>query len=102
MRILTAALTLGVVLTISACQSAPNPHEVTPALQTLVAGSPLPKVKAAVWSDLRSFYTQRANAPAWVNHRRPTDKAAEAIQILNTAAGTGSIQPSTERSNYWR
>lgn len=89
MRILTAALTLGVVLTISACQSAPNPQEVTPALQTLVAGSPLPKVEAAVWSDLRSFYTQRANAPAWVNHRRPTDKAAEAIQILNTARRHG-------------
>ncbi len=88
-RVLIAALTLGVALTISACHSAPNPQEVTPALQALVAGSPLPKVEAAVWSDLRTFYTQRENAPAWVNHRRPTDKAAEAIQILNTARRHG-------------
>jgi murein L,D-transpeptidase YcbB/YkuD len=88
-RVLTAALTFGVALTISACHSAPNPQEVTPALQALVAGSALPKVEAAVWSDLRAFYTQRANAPAWVNHRRPTDKAAEAIQVLNTARRHG-------------
>jgi murein L,D-transpeptidase YcbB/YkuD len=88
-RVLTAALTLVVALAISACHSAPNPQEVTPAIQTLVAGSPLPKVEAAVWSDLRTFYTQRANAPAWVNHRRPTAKAAEAIQVLNTARRHG-------------
>ncbi len=89
MRVLIASLTLGIALTLSACHSAPNPQEVTPALQALVAGSPLPKVEAAVWSDLRTFYTQRENAPAWVNHRRPTDKAAEAIQILNTARRHG-------------
>ena len=77
------------LLTISACHSRPNPQEVTPALQTLVAGAPLPKVEAALWSDVRAFYTQRENVPAWVNHRRPTDKAAQAIKILNTARQHG-------------
>ena len=89
MRVLSIALTLGVVLAISACHSPANPQEVTPALQALVGGSPLPKVEAAVWSDLRTFYTQREYAPVWVNHRRPTAKAAEAIQVLNTARRHG-------------
>ena len=81
--------TAGALLTISACHSRPNPQEVTPALQALMAGAPLPKVEAALWSDVRAFYTQRDSAPAWVNHRRPTDKAAEAIKILNTARQHG-------------
>jgi L,D-transpeptidase YcbB len=84
-----AAFTFCAILAISACHSPANPQEVTPALTTLVAGAPLPKVEAAVWSDLRAFYTQREHAPAWVNHRRPTEKAAEAIQILNTARQHG-------------
>ena len=31
------------------------------------------------------FYTQRSGAPAWVNHKQPTEKATEAIKILHTA-----------------
>ncbi len=58
-------------------------------MQALIGGSPLPKVEPAVWSNLRTFYTQRENVPAWVNHRRPTGKAAEAIQVLNTARRHG-------------
>jgi murein L,D-transpeptidase YcbB/YkuD len=84
-RAITAVLTLTVALAIAACASRPNPQEVTPALQALVAGSPLPKVESANWTDLRTFYTQREYVPAWVNHRRPTPKAAEAITLLNTA-----------------
>lgn len=89
MRTLTAVLTLSVALGISACASRPNPQEVTPALQALMAGSPLPKVEAANWTDLRTFYTQREHVPAWVNHRRPTAKAADAIKLLNTARQHG-------------
>ncbi|MEP6782391.1 MAG: L,D-transpeptidase family protein [Acidobacteriota bacterium] len=54
-----------------------------------MAGAPLPKVESASWSDLRAFYTQREQAPAWVNHRRPTDKAADALKVLNTARQHG-------------
>jgi murein L,D-transpeptidase YcbB/YkuD len=77
------------LVAICACKSAPNPHEVTPALTTLVAGAPLPKVEASVWPDLRTFYTQRENAPAWVDHRRPTERGAKAIAVLNTARQHG-------------
>ena len=38
---------------------------------------------------MRTFYTQRQDAPAWVDHRRPTDKAAKVIAILNTARQHG-------------
>ncbi len=82
-------LAVGVLFASTACHSKPNPHAVTPALEHVVAGSPLPKVEPAVWTDLRAFYTQRENLPAWVTHRRPTDKAAAAIKLLNTARQHG-------------
>jgi murein L,D-transpeptidase YcbB/YkuD len=77
------------ILTLGACKSAPAPHEVTPALQALAAGKPLPNVRPAVWTDVQLFYTQRQHAPAWVDHRRPTDKAAKVIALLNTARQHG-------------
>jgi L,D-transpeptidase YcbB len=77
------------LIAICACKSAPAPHEVTPALQKVVAGKPLPNVEPAIWTDVRTFYTQRQDQPAWVDHRRPTDKAAKAITILNTARQHG-------------
>lgn len=89
MRALATALTAAMALTVAACHSPANPQEVTPALQTLVSGAALPKVEAANWTDVRAFYTQREFAPAWVNHRRPTAKAAEAIKVLNTARQHG-------------
>jgi murein L,D-transpeptidase YcbB/YkuD len=78
-----------IVAVLGACKSAPKPHVVTPTLQQVVAGTPLPNVEPAVWSDLRTFYTQREHAPAWVDHRRPTDKAAKVIALLNTARQHG-------------
>jgi murein L,D-transpeptidase YcbB/YkuD len=84
-RVLAAA----VVVTICACKSAPNPHEVTPALERVMAGQPLPKVEPPIWKDVRAFYTQRQAAPAWVDHRRPTAKAAQVIALLNTARRHG-------------
>lgn len=89
MRFLTRVLILGFLPVVAACHSPANPQEVTPALQHLVSGEPLPKVESAIWSDVRAFYTQRENAPAWVNHRRPTGKAADAIKVLNTARRHG-------------
>jgi murein L,D-transpeptidase YcbB/YkuD len=54
-----------------------------------MAGARLPNVESAVWTDVRAFYTQREHAPAWVNHRRPTEKAAQALTLLNTARQHG-------------
>lgn len=89
MSVLLRVLTFSVVLALAACHSPANPQEVTPAIQKLVAGPALPKVEPAVWSNLRAFYTQREQAPAWVNHRRPTDTAADALKVLNTARQHG-------------
>jgi murein L,D-transpeptidase YcbB/YkuD len=66
---------------------------VTPPLQRLVAGAALPNVEAAQWTELRAFYTQREHVPAWVDHRRPTERAAAAIALLNTARQHG-FEPS--------
>ena len=86
---LRRVLAVAVLVTIGACKSAPNPHEVTPALERVMAGQPLPKVEPSIWSDVRAFYTQRQTAPAWVDHRRPTEKAAQVIALLNTARQHG-------------
>jgi murein L,D-transpeptidase YcbB/YkuD len=72
-----------------ACASRPRPHEVAPALQELVSGKPLPKVEPALWTDVRAFYLQREHMPAWVNQRRPTQRAAAALQVLQTARQHG-------------
>lgn len=89
MRIAYALVLTSIVSTLPGCASRPQPHEVTPALQAIVSGKPLPKVQPAVWTDLRAFYTQRDHMPAWVNQRRPTEQAAGAIAILNTARAHG-------------
>ncbi len=88
-RVSSSVVAFGLLVAIAGCRSKPNPHAVTPALERLVAGSPLPRVEAGVWTNLRTFYTQRENVPAWVNHRRPTAKAAAAIKVLNTARQHG-------------
>ena len=72
-----------------ACVRAARPHDVAPALERLASGKPLPNVSPAVWTDLRAFYTQREHTPAWVDHRRPTERAAAALQVLNTAKQHG-------------
>lgn len=86
MRALICSL---LIAAISACKSAPAPHEVTKALQNVAAGKPLPNVRSAIWTDVQTFYTQRQHAPAWVDHRRPTDNAAKVIALLNTARQHG-------------
>lgn len=38
---------------------------------------------------MRAFYTQREHVPAWVTQRRPTENAAHALTVLNTARQHG-------------
>ena len=87
---------IGILLTVAligsssvACTRAARPHDVAPALERLASGQPLSNVSPAAWTDLRAFYTQREHAPAWVDHRRPTERAAAALQVLNTARQHG-------------
>ena len=88
-RTTTVLLTSFLAVSALACSSARKPHEVSPALQTIVSGKPLPSVEPAVWSDVQAFYTHREHAPAWVDNRRPTGRAADAIVVLNTARRHG-------------
>src|SRR5688572_25947468 len=85
------AALLASILAVSAvaCGSTRKPHEVSPALETIVSGKPLPNVEPGVWPDVRAFYTQREHAPAWVDNRRPTSRAADAIAVFNTARRHG-------------
>jgi len=71
------------------CRRAPTAHEVTPAISEILARPAVPPIAPTVWTDLRAFYTRRGEAPAWVDHRRPTERAAEALRALNTAPQHG-------------
>ena len=88
-RLAIAVLAPILALSALACSSARKPHEVSPALEAIVSGKPLPNVEPAVWKDVQAFYTQREHAPAWVDNRRPTERAADAIAVLNTARQHG-------------
>src|SRR5688572_15148234 len=88
-KVFSVLLALILAVSAVACGSTRKPHEVSPALETIVSGKPLPNVEPDVWTDLRAFYTQREHAPAWVDNRRPTDRAADAIAVLNTARQHG-------------
>ncbi|MDP3720263.1 MAG: L,D-transpeptidase family protein [Acidobacteriota bacterium] len=85
--IVSAVLATGAIT--AGCTGAADEHEVTPALKQVLDGQPIPPVEPAVWTDLRAFYTQRADRPAWVNSRRPTENAADALNALNTARQHG-------------
>ncbi len=74
---------------IAGCGSTARPHEVAPALQAALAGKRPSTVEPAVWTDVGKFYTQRSGAPAWVNHKQPTQKATDAITVLHTASAHG-------------
>jgi murein L,D-transpeptidase YcbB/YkuD len=86
--LLTAPLIL-VLGVLTACSTPRKPHEVSPHIQTLIAERPIANVEPVVWKDVQAFYTRRDHAPAWVDNRRPTERAADAIAILNTARAHG-------------
>lgn len=97
--LLTVAIAAG-------CSSGRKPHDVAPYIESLL-GQPIAKVEPAVstpvststgkvralgtpvWNDARAFYQQREHAPAWVDDRRPTARAADALAVLNTARAHG-------------
>ena len=64
------------------------PSPVAIALQQMVAGNPVASVDAAVWSDVREFYTRREGAAAWLIDTS-TAKAATALDVLSTAPDHG-------------
>ena len=87
MRNFSAAAYLALIpaVLIAGCGPTARPHEVAPALATVLAGARPATVEPVVWTDVAKFYTQRNGEPAWVNHKQPTQKATAAIEILHTA-----------------
>ena len=83
--IIATLLTVGLAGLLPACSSSRKPHEVSPHIQTLLGSKAVATVEPQVWKDVQAFYTQREAAPAWVDNRRPTGRAADAIALLNTA-----------------
>ncbi len=77
------------VATSVACHSPAKPHEVTPSIEKILAGKPRSTVESANWTEVKAFYTQRNNEPAWVDQRRPVGNAKEAIEVLGTARQHG-------------
>jgi L,D-transpeptidase YcbB len=76
---------------IAGCRSGEPEHEVTPALETILSGGPVIPVRAAVWTDVATFYANRSGAPAWIDERREhsTDRATKALELLHTAPAHG-------------
>ena len=85
----------GLLLAIGAgCGTAKTPPAVTPAqpaLQALLAGTPIAPVRPIVWTDVAAFYAQRNGAPAWIDesHDNSTERATSAVALLRTAHAHG-------------
>jgi murein L,D-transpeptidase YcbB/YkuD len=78
-----------ILMAASGCQREPDrTSQLATSLRQIAAGSALMPVKAAVWTDVRTFYDQRGGAPAWVDDE-DLSRAAEALQVLQSARAHG-------------
>lgn len=66
------------------CRKTAESTAAAAALPKILAGKPVIPVKAAVWADVRDFYTRRNGAPAWVT-QTSTSQAEDALELLGTA-----------------
>ena len=83
------AVVFALIVVLAGCHSRPPLDEVTPDLQKVLGGKPPAKVEPPIWTDVRAFYTQRNDKPAWIDVRRPTSNAIKAIAVLKTAKQHG-------------
>ncbi|MEO8677655.1 MAG: L,D-transpeptidase family protein [Vicinamibacterales bacterium] len=92
MRIASILVFSAVIATAAAaCGSAKDRHEVTPALQEILAAKPIVPVEPAVWADVAAFYEKRAATPAWIDEPKEnsTARATKAVELLHTAPAHG-------------
>jgi murein L,D-transpeptidase YcbB/YkuD len=80
-------------LLVAACTAAAGcgsqHHAASGELQKIVAGAPPAGIRRAVWDDVRAFYKQRENEPAFVTESKPSKLAKVAWRILSTAGAHG-------------
>lgn len=86
-RISVIALVVAVWL-IGGCEYADHIAEGPAVLGEVLAGSPPVPASAIVWTDVREFYRQRENLPAWVTGDETT-RAREALEVLRMAQAHG-------------
>jgi murein L,D-transpeptidase YcbB/YkuD len=87
--VLAIALT-SVIASATRCGGTAAPDPAVAALETILAGKPVQPVKDEIWDDVHEFYRLRAGKPAWVTDK-PTDKAADAIHVLQSAREHGLV-----------
>jgi murein L,D-transpeptidase YcbB/YkuD len=95
MKLMRAPVPLALLLiliTIAAsaigCRGVDQSSAEATAVAQVLAGTPVPPVKPAIWTDVRKFYEQRQNAPAWF-HDGDATQAEDAVQVLRSARAHG-------------
>jgi L,D-transpeptidase YcbB len=81
-------LIFAVCIFAGACRTADRASAEAAALQQILTGSPVMRVKAAVWADVRKFYEERQSAPAWADGRN-LSAAGRLVETLRTAREHG-------------
>jgi murein L,D-transpeptidase YcbB/YkuD len=91
MRIVHALLLPLVVLALLACGCAQKDTtpQVNTAIEQMVAGKAVSSSTADAWNDVREFYKQRNNKPAWVTDQFTDERAADALMVLRAATDHG-------------
>jgi murein L,D-transpeptidase YcbB/YkuD len=64
-------------------------HAASAELQKIVAGAPPAGIRRVVWDDVRAFYAQRENEPAFITESKPSKIAQDAWRIISSAAAHG-------------
>jgi murein L,D-transpeptidase YcbB/YkuD len=80
-------LVLATLVTAAGCGG--RHHAASSELEKIVATSPLSGNRRVVWDDVRAFYKQRENEPAWVSESKPTRRAKDAWRVITSAGSHG-------------
>jgi murein L,D-transpeptidase YcbB/YkuD len=91
MRIVHALLLPLVVLALLACACAKQDTtpQISSAIEQTIAGTPVSAATADAWKEVREFYKQRNNAPAWVDDKFTDERATDALNVLRSAVDHG-------------
>src|SRR5688572_30709187 len=72
-----------------ACSESAASRKLGAAMQATLNGNAIASATPEVWSDVRTFYEQRAGAAAWVKPRSPSRRALAALHVLRRAPEHG-------------
>lgn len=91
MRIVHVLLLPIVLLALLACgcTKKDTTPQVGAAIEQALSGKPVASSTAGAWKDVREFYKQRQNKPAWVTDRFTDERAADALIVLRSATDHG-------------